>query len=215
MRTSISDTQAGTFAADTHNCMGISNLHLHAGLKTVSHADTEPKEWYVLRDLKRANALLPAYEMLGNLNIEVFTPMREQVSRRRETLRRTMQPVIHGLLFAHTTRAEMDDIISATPTLQYRFLRGYWHRPMTVPEREMTDFMTVVGAMPCVHYMLPEEIDPGMYGKRVRIIGGTLDGQEGTLKSTRGSRRRHLLVQLEGILAADIDITDCEYTVLV
>ena len=33
--------------------------------------------WYVMRDLKRANAKLPAYKQLLNEHFEVFTPMKE------------------------------------------------------------------------------------------------------------------------------------------
>lgn len=36
--------------------------------------------WYVMRDLKRANAKLPAYKQLLNEHFEVFTPMKEQLS---------------------------------------------------------------------------------------------------------------------------------------
>ena len=32
-------------------------------------------QWFVMRDLKRSNAKLPAYKMLSDLNFEVFTPM--------------------------------------------------------------------------------------------------------------------------------------------
>ncbi|MEF9987415.1 MAG: transcriptional regulator, partial [Bacteroidales bacterium] len=32
--------------------------------------------WYVMRDLKRFNAKLPAYKHLQNEHIEVFTPMK-------------------------------------------------------------------------------------------------------------------------------------------
>ena len=31
--------------------------------------------WYVMRDLKRPNAKLPAYKQLSDEHIEVFTPM--------------------------------------------------------------------------------------------------------------------------------------------
>ncbi len=36
--------------------------------------------WFVLRDLKRPNAKQPAYVQLSDLNFEVFTPMREQLT---------------------------------------------------------------------------------------------------------------------------------------
>ncbi len=34
----------------------------------------QPK-WYVMRDLKRANAKHPAYKILGEMNMKIFTPM--------------------------------------------------------------------------------------------------------------------------------------------
>lgn len=36
----------------------------------------EPMHWFVMRDLKRPNAKEPAYKQLGELSIEVFTPLR-------------------------------------------------------------------------------------------------------------------------------------------
>ena len=33
------------------------------------------KHWYAMRDLKRSNALLPAYKQLSQAGMEVFTPM--------------------------------------------------------------------------------------------------------------------------------------------
>ena len=35
--------------------------------------------WYVMRDLKRANAKLPAYKQLVNEQCEVYNPMKEQL----------------------------------------------------------------------------------------------------------------------------------------
>ena len=36
--------------------------------------------WYVMRDLKRSNAKLPAYKQLSDEHIEVFTPMQWRLS---------------------------------------------------------------------------------------------------------------------------------------
>lgn len=35
----------------------------------------DQRQWYVMRDLKRCNAKLPAYKLLGDMKIEIFTPM--------------------------------------------------------------------------------------------------------------------------------------------
>ena len=43
----------------------------------------QPK-WYVMRDLKRANAKHPAYKILGEMNMKIFTPMVETICQTRE-----------------------------------------------------------------------------------------------------------------------------------
>jgi len=37
-------------------------------------------QWFVMRDLKRPNAKLPAYRLLRELNFEVFVPMKVLVT---------------------------------------------------------------------------------------------------------------------------------------
>ena len=45
-----------------------------------------------------------------------------------------------------------------------------------------------------------------MYRRRIRIVGGTLDGYEGRLLTTRGSKVRRLLVELKGFLAVGVEV---------
>ena len=42
------------------------------------------------------------------------------------------------------------------------------------------------------------------------IVGGRLDGYEGRLKTTRGSRVKRLIVELPGLLAAGVEV-DAQY----
>ena len=59
--------------------------------------------WYVMRDLKRANAKLPAYKQLLNEHFEVFTPMKEQLSVHGGKRTREEVPFIQDLLLVHPT----------------------------------------------------------------------------------------------------------------
>lgn len=45
-------------------------------VNTSKKEENEPKSWFVMRDLKRVNAKLPAYKLLRNSEFEVFTPMK-------------------------------------------------------------------------------------------------------------------------------------------
>ena len=82
--------------------------------------DTE-KCWYALRDLKRSNAVYPAYKQLRELGIEVFTPMKWRITKKNGKQIGREVPVMPDLLFAHDTRKNLDPIVAKTSTLQYRY----------------------------------------------------------------------------------------------
>ena len=45
-----------------------------------------------------------------------------------------------------------------------------------------------------------------MRNRRIRIIGGLLDGYEGSLVTVRGSRVKRLLVEIPMLLAASVEV---------
>lgn len=168
----------------------------------------EEKKWYVLRDLKRPNSNSPAYKVLPELGIEVFTPMhwvlRDSVGGRKTRL---YLPVISGLLFAHACRMALDPIVGRTDTLQYRYLKGApQNTPMTVPAADMERFIAAVADSPTCRFFAPEEITPDLIGRDVIIRGGTLDGYVGKLLKLRGARKPRMLVSLPGLLTAAVEI---------
>ena len=166
--------------------------------------------WFVLRDLTRPNAKRPAYRLLEERGIEVFTPMRWQLVERKGKRIREEVPLLHDLLFAHTPHACMDPIVEEISTLQYRYLRGGYRKPMTVGHVEMNRFIRAVHSDDSPRYFLVEELTPAMYGRMIRIEGGPLDGYEGRLLSIRGSRVKRLIVEIPGLLVAAVEV-DPEY----
>lgn len=166
----------------------------------------EHKQWFVMRDLKRTNAKLPAYKYLDNNGVLVFVPMKWKIVVRKGKRERESIPFMQDLLFAYDSRLHLDPLVENVPTLQYRWLRNTYREPMTVPEAEMERFMLAVKTSQSPQYYLPEEITPQMYGKKIRIIGGSLNGYEGYLLTTRGSKVKRLLVELKGYLAAGVEV---------
>lgn len=71
--------------------------------------------WYVMRDLKRANAKLPAYKQLLNEHFEVFTPMKEQLSVHGGKRTREEVPFIQDLLFVHDTQEALIRLWKSIP----------------------------------------------------------------------------------------------------
>lgn len=170
--------------------------------------DTE-KYWFAMRDLKRTNALLPAYKQLDELGMEVFTPMTTRFSTKEGKRVRVEVPVMHDLLFVKENRQNLDPIVAKTPTLQYRFKKGGKQgEPIIIPNEDMERFICAVRASNNPKFYAPEEITPLLCGRRIRIIGGTLDGYEGILQTVRGSKTKHLIITLPSLLAVSVDINN-------
>ena len=55
--------------------------------------------WYVMRDLKRPNAKLPAYKQLSDEHLEVFTPMQWRLKLKNGKRIREEVPFMQDLLF--------------------------------------------------------------------------------------------------------------------
>lgn len=171
------------------------------------------KHWYVMRDLKRPNAKLPAYKQLSEAGFCVFTPMTSKVVDVCGRRKRIEVPFVQDLLFVFSERELLDRVVERTDTLQYRYLKGAPYRtPMTVPDCDMNRFIDAVTLVKTPQYYQIDEITPAMYGARVRMIcNGPLNGYEGTLLKIKGSGKKRLLVNLTGLLCAAIEISQADY----
>jgi hypothetical protein len=166
------------------------------------------RKWYVMRDLKRPNALLPAYKFFQEKHVEVFTPLKRVLKTKDGKRVIDETPIIRDLLFVHESKAIIDSLIKTIPTIQFRFEKGKGYCvPMVVSESEMARFIHAVGSSDNTKYYLPDDLTPSMLGKRIKIIGGPLDGYEGALITTRGSKVKRLLVKLENYLTAGVEVS--------
>ena len=180
-------------------------------------ADTEEKtqlSWYAMRDFTRPNAKLPAYKLLAQEGLEVFTPLKEQLKIQKGKYIRENVPVLHDLLFVHSTRDVLDPIVTKTETLQYRYKKGVQRTPITIDEKEMQRFFHAVKISSQLKYYLPGELTTDMYGHQVRIVGGPLDAFDGKLLKLRGSKRKYLIVELKGLLSVGVEVSP-EYITIV
>jgi len=167
-----------------------------------------------MRDLKRSNAKEPAYKLLERMKMEVFVPMKWHIVTRKGKRVREEIPFIRDLLFVHETRLNLDPVVTKIRTLQYRWMRNTYREPMTILDTIMERFIQAVNSSESPRYYLPEEVTPAIYGHKIRIVGGQLDGYEGSLLTTRGSRVKRLLVKLNGLLAVSVEVSP-EYIQLI
>ena len=203
-----SKQESSTVDENDCNCLVFNEIKKTGRTSDItSSEDLEPKLWFVMRDLKRSNANFPAYKLLESLGITFFTPMHWVLKTRGNQKRREYVPFIQDLLFVYETRAKLDAIVSKTPTLQYRFLKGgTYQEPMVVPESDMNRFMHAVDSVGNPRYYLPSEITSSLCMRRIRIVGGNMDGYEGRLLSVRGSRVKRILVELPTWLVAAVEV---------
>lgn len=175
---------------------------------SLQNSDNE-KRWFALRDLKRRNTLTPAYRLLSEEGIEVFTPMKWLLSTRGGRRVSREVPVMQDLLFAYDTRSRLDPLVAKTPTLQYRYKKGgQYCEPIVVPEDDMNRFIEAVKASGNPKYYSAEELSELKCGSKIRIVGGALNGQEGKLLSVRGSKTKHIVIELQNLLAISVEIKD-------
>ena len=163
-------------------------------------------QWFVMRDLKRRNAKLPAYKLLDGMVEMVFTPMIWRLVTRHGKRGKEQVPFMQDLLFVHDTRRAVDPIVEKYDTVQYRYVRGGYKIPMTVREADMQRFIDAVNSAENPQYYTPEEITPDMIGRKVRIVGGPLDGYEGNLQKMQGARTKRLFVEIPNLLAAAVEV---------
>lgn len=159
-----------------------------------------------MRDLKRSNAKLPAYKMLEDMNLEIFTPKVWKLITCKGKRMPVKVPFMQDLLFVHDSRKILDPIVERIGTLQYRFLRDGHGTPMTVRDADMERFIHAVESIENTRYYAPEEISSDMIGRKVRIVGGPLDGYEGYLQKMQGARTKRMFVELPNLLAAAVEV---------
>ena len=75
------------------------------------HGYQESLQWFVMRDLKRHNAKLPAYRMLGDMGIKVFTPMVTKLVEKRGKRTQQRVPFMQDLLFVRESYKILTPIV--------------------------------------------------------------------------------------------------------
>ena len=172
--------------------------------------NTAVSRWYVLRDLRRSNVKEHAYQLLERLaqeRIKIFTPLVKQIVPLKGKKELIEKPCINDLLFVYANQLTLDPLIERVGSLPYRYVRGGRpQEPMVIREKEMNQFITIVQGREPYQFYKPEEVTPAMYGQKILMVGGWLDGYQGRLMTTRGSRVRRLIVELEGLLAVGVAV---------
>ena len=90
-----------------------------------------------------------------------------------------------GSYVLHPMRHKVDDLLT----------------PVIVPDREMASFIRVAGSKEeKIVYLDPAKLN-FKKGDKVRVIGGSLEGAEGTFMQIGGKHEKRVVIQIEGLIA--------------
>ena len=166
----------------------------------------DPKSWYPMRVTYSRELKVKAE--LDRLEIENFVPMTYRlVDADGENPHRELLPAINNLVFVHSTQERISRLKTSNDVLEpLRYLMDHTaekpHEIMTVPDRQMENFMRVATMTDDSVMFLDEKSIVGKEGKRVMIMGGKFEGVEGVIR--RVKRCKRVVVELEGVASVAI-----------
>ena len=166
-------------------------------VRTVIKKGREKKVWYAIRVTYHRE--LKVKEDLDARGITCFVPMQYRREERHGVMIKRLVPSVHNLLFIYITPTDMTEYKKTTDLPIRYMMNRETRKPITVPTREMENFIKIAGTYDeKLIYLNP---NPGDFtkGERVRIIGGMFAGAEGVFVRIKGDRR--VVVNIEGLVA--------------
>ena len=147
--------------------------------------------WYALRATYSRELKVQAD--LQEKGVRTFIPMMWKEKK--------LIPAINNLVFVYWTREKIDSYIRSFADA--RPVNYYWDRttnaPLTIPDKDMENFITVASTLYEDLVFLTEVSDKLREGQTVKVKEGPFKGVEGKIVRIRKSRR--ILVELPGMLA--------------
>ena len=179
------------------------------GRDMVGH-DTEvcgdPKIWFPMRVTYQREMKMRAE--LDRLGIESFVPMTyKMIDADTDNPSRKFVPAIRNLIFVRSTQERISHLKSSNEVLEpLRYMIDNTaeeaHTIMTIPDRQMQNFMRVASKSDDSVMFLDDESVVGKEGKRVEIIGGAFEGVTGVIR--RVKRCKRVVVEIEGVASVAI-----------
>jgi transcriptional antiterminator NusG len=169
--------------------MNISPLNVcQKGLPRAADLHFDHPAWYVIYTNSRHEIQVGG--RLRKIGLEIFLPIINVLSRRRDRKQMIDVPLFPGYLFVHTSLEEQAyyEIIRQPGVVR---ILGYAGRQTPVPTEVIESIQKILASSrpydPLAHFKV---------GQQVRILDGPLAGTIGVLRKVRGKKRR-LVVGVE------------------
>ena len=168
--------------------------------------DEELVRWYPMRVTYGREMKMTGE--LDRIGIECFVPMTyKMIDADGEGLRRELVPAINNLIFVRSTQERISGLKRSNEVLEpLRYMMDFTaeeeHVILTVPDRQMENFMRVATNTDESVMFLDGKSIVGKEGKRVKIMGGAFEGVEGVIR--RVKRCKRVVVEIEGVASVAI-----------
>ena len=164
----------------------------------------DPKIWFPMRVTYQRE--MKVKTELDRLGIESFVPMMYKVVDG-DMPQRELVPAISNLIFVRSTQERISGLKSSNKTLEpLRYMIDNTaeeaHTIMTIPDRQMENFMRVASRTDDSVMFLNDDSVVGKEGKHVMITGGTFEGVTGVIR--RVKRCKRVVVEIEGVASVAI-----------
>lgn len=180
----------------TETDKGTPSIHV-----TAIPTDT-PLRWHVLRCFYgKELAILQSIQDIYDK--ECFVPIEKiRQKDKRGRFVWTQRCALTGYVFVHTDRISLKTITERFPNIRpmVRKKDGLWAL-VTIPDNDMASFIRVAGNKEQrIAYLDPSKLNL-QRGDRVRIIGGSFVGVEGTFLQIGGKHEKRVIIQLDNLIA--------------
>ena len=162
--------------------------------------------WFPMR--VTYNRELKIKELLDELEIENFVPMRYDYIKTNNGKVKKLIPAIRNLIFVKSTQETLTELkrtrIDFDP-MRYMTKKSIidgQSEIIYVPDKQMADFIRVASITDDRVMILDNNDFINKIGKRVEITSGFFAGVEGVIK--RIKRNKHVVVQIDGVAAVAI-----------
>ena len=166
----------------------------------------DPKIWFPMRVTYSRELKVKAE--LDRLEIESFIPMTYKVvDADTDNPCRKLVPAIRNLIFVRSTQERISHLKSSNEVLEpLRYMIDNTaeeaHTIMTIPDRQMQNFMRVASRTDDSVMFLDDDSVVGKEGKHVMITGGAFEGVTGVIR--RVKRCKRVVVEIEGVASVAI-----------
>ncbi len=173
-----------------------------------NHRDENEQFWFVMGS-KNHMKELQIRDEARTKGLEAFVPITYSYKTVRGEKQRKLVPAINGYIFVKATTKELEQFIANSQYTIFPQKSTFTDREdfLIVPNHDMENFIAVIEkAGEHITYFKPDEISLNP-GDKIRIQGGFYDGREGIITRIKGKRNKHLVVQIQGILIAAVELS--------